>query len=447
MQRMSQNSLFHHGLWAPIKWAARVILTALLFQGCATYKPQAKQAVPKAGPAAASPEYTFFLAGGWGHSDPGKPAETLSSLKRQLAAAGENSELLLLGDIISEEPGNRERDSALLGEQLDLLDRFQGRTTLIPGNNEWKEFSARKMKWVEDFMEERDTALKMQLVGECPIEYRDINDRLAIIMVDSKWFISNWSRVEHINEECVVVDTRKRFAEELDGYINDAQGKNLIIAMHHPLFSNGKYAGKETFRSHMRPAPVLGTMIHATADLGAFSPDRLISRRYNYLRILVSALAQKSDRAVVVSAHEESLQYLRSESIHQIISGSLGRATATHRSKETLATVGGFLEYEGIYTNGSRGFSRLDTYPDGSVSVRFFPEGGQEVSYELLPALPVPESGGPYDMPDEAEVTSRVLDDPEQYQKNGFYTFLWGDRYREYFGEKVTAPVASLDTL
>ncbi|WP_420592882.1 hypothetical protein [Robiginitalea biformata] len=447
MQRMSQNKTFHQGLCRPVQWAARAILAALLFQGCATYKPQVKKSVPTAGPAAASPEYTFFLAGGWGHTDPEKPAESLTRLESELAAAGTNSELLLLGDMISEEPGNRERDSALLGEQLDLLRRFQGRTTVIPGNNEWKEFSARKRKWVEDYMEERDTALKMQLVGECPIEYRDINDRLAIILVDSKWFISNWSRVEHINEACVVMDTRKRFAEELDGYINDAQGKNLIIAMHHPLFSNGKYAGKETLGSHMRPAPVIGTMIHATADLGAFSPDRLISRRYNYLRILVSALAQKSDRAVVVSAHEESLQYLRSESIHQIISGSLGRATATHRSKETLATVGGSLEYEGIYTNGSRGFSRLDTYPDGSVSVRFFPEGGQEVSYELLPALPEPESGGPYEMPAEAEVASRVLDDPEQYRKNGFYTFLWGDRYREYFGEKVTAPVASLDTL
>jgi hypothetical protein len=272
---------------------------------------------------------------------------------------------------------------------------------------------------------------------------------LDLILIDSKWFIANWSRVIDINKKCTDIVTRRRFVEELEGYINDGQGKNIVIAMHHPVFSNGKYAGNKSFADHMRPFPIYGTLKEGVLDLAAFDPDHLNSRRYNYLRIVVSALAQKSDRITVVSGHEESLQYLSGGNMHQIVSGSLGSKSEVHLSKERITAIGGALDYEGKYGYGARGFTRLDYYEDGSSKATFFNENDFKngVEMDVLPKFRKNQNFKAFKDIKQKEYNDIILNDPDQYQKSGFYKFLWGKRYRKYFGESVTAPVAYLDTL
>ncbi|MGY8914190.1 MAG: hypothetical protein ACKVJF_03790, partial [Flavobacteriales bacterium] len=145
----------------------------------------------------------------------------------------------------------------------------------------------------------------------------------------------------------------------------------IVIAMHHPIFSNGVFAGKETFSDQLTPLPILGTVVNRIGDWAGFSNKELNSRRYNYLRIMVSALAQDSDRITLVSGHEESLQYLIGGGIHQIVSGSLGGKTATKLSEDEIITIGGSLDYEGVYTYGEPGFSKLEYFKDGSSKVTF----------------------------------------------------------------------------
>lgn len=223
-----------------------------------------------------------------------------------------------------------------------------GEVVFLPGNNEWKSkdvVTIEKMeKYLDDLPTENDLVRPKNV---CPLEYQQINDDLAVIYIDSKWFISDWSKVEGINKKCTDIVTRMRFAEELEGMINDAQGKNIIIAMHHPIFSNGFHAGYKSFDDHMRPLPILGSIVHGFGDLGAFSPDKLLSRRYHYLRVLVSSLAKDSDRVTVVSAHEESLQYLTGGDIRQVIAGSLAKATATRRTSATIKTWAGSCPSKG----------------------------------------------------------------------------------------------------
>jgi len=394
------------------------------------------------------PVHSFYIAGGIGNMNEEGNSNMLNVLKEQLDSASENSTLIFTGDNVSEDEDNWEKDKIFLDRQLALTENFKGNTIFIPGNNEWKSYNTDKIEKVEEYLDDIDhDRLKFYPKNVCPIEHMVINEDLNLIIIDSKWFISNWSRVENINKKCTDIVTRRRFLEELEGYINDGQDKNIVIAMHHPIFSNGLYAGKQTFKSNMSPLPLLGSIKNGVMGLGAFSPNLLNSRRYNYLRMLVSSYAKSSDRITVVSGHEESLQYLEGGDIHQIISGSLNNSTATKLSKDRINTIGGSLKFEGKYTHAKKGFAKLDYFEDGSSAVTFITENDTKKSFGILSELRPEEKKIEHREITEKTKSDVVISDPNALNRTGFYKFLWGDRYRKYFGESVSAPVAMLDTL
>lgn len=420
----------------------------LICNACATYKAQYSPEIKSLRAPDKKPVHTFYIAGGIGNMDGEPNTKTLNLLKSYLDSADTESTLLFAGDNISEKVDGWKLDKSFIDKQVALTKNFKGNTIFIPGNNEWKSYNTKKIERVEKYIKDlKKEGLDFYPENVCPIEHKVINDDLDLILIDSKWFISNWSRVEDINKKCSDIVTRRRFLEELEGYINDGQNKNIVIAMHHPIFNNGKYAGKDTFKSSMAPLPLVGTVVNAVNDLGAFSPDRLNSRRYNYLRMLVSSYAQASERITIVSGHEESLQYLTGGNIHQIISGSLSDRTATRRTKDRINGIGGSLKYEGKFTYGEKGFAKLDYFEDGSSRVTFIAENGETYHFDILPELPSEKSSAKFPKVLKRNMKDAVLDDKKALDKSRSYKFLWGDRYRDYFGESVSAPVAMLDTL
>jgi len=426
------------------------LLFVAVLHSCATYNPQKKIESWPQGNVDQKPVHTFYLAGGFGNQEVGDPngMKLTNKLKSYLDKAGEESTLIFTGDNISDKTGKWNLDKELIDQQLDLTTDFKGKTIFLPGNNEWKSFNTKEIEKVEEYLDDKDIeGIKFYPKNVCPIEYRVINDNLDLILIDSKWFVSNWSRVKNINSKCTDIVTRRRFVEELEGYINDGQGKNIVIAMHHPIFSNGLYAGKETLKSHLLPIPILGMFRQAAMGLGGFSPDLLISRRYEYLRVLVSALAKASDRITIVSGHEESLQYLSGGDIHQVISGSLSQKTATKLAKDRINTIGGSLKYEGLFTYGQKGFAKLDYFKDGSSKVTFIDSKGEEFSFPVLSGFSEEKDFVDFQKITVSTKSAAVLNDKNALEKSGFYKFLWGDRYRKYFGKSVSAPVAMLDTL
>ena len=420
----------------------------LLISACATYKPQLsdegeqqlnnKEIVQ-----------TVYLVGGYGNTDRKSNTDGIvSKLKSELAKANEQSLLLFLGDNISSEVGQKDKDYKLLDEQIALVKGFKGDTYFMSGVNEWKDANISDLEKYEDYVDDKDIKrLEFEQKNGCPLEYVVINDELDLIIVNSYWFITNWDRVEEINRKCTDITTKRRFAEELEGYVNDAQGKNVIIAMHHPVFSNGEYAGANTLADHLLPLPVLGTLWTEVNDLSNLSKDQLDFPRYRYLRILVSAIAQKSKRVTVVSAHESNLQYLTSKGLNQVISGSISSKSPVDLANGFLNAPGGSLNYQGKFAYGKEGFAVLRYYNDGSSSVEFITE--EEKNYSFNDQEPFQEKKQ-YDIPSKAypeTMKAAIIQDEEELDKSGFFKLLWGDRYRNYFGKEVTAKVALLDTL
>ncbi len=425
------------------------LIQAFVFQSCATYETQF-ETTPINDTVYGVPVHSFIMAGGLGNLQDGNSETVLAALKKELEASKPNTILIFTGDNVTETEKNWREDKVILGRHLELINDFKGKTVFIPGNNEWKSYESENVERTEDFIKDLDkNRIDFFPENACPLERRVISDNLDLILIDSKWFIANWSRIEDINKKCTDITTRRRFIQELEGYINDGQGKNIVIAMHHPVLSNGEYAGHVTMKQHLTPIPVLGTITHTINDLGAFNPDNLNSRRYNYLRIMVSSLAQSSDRITLVSGHEESLQYLEAKGLHQIVSGSLGKVGATNRGKDRITAIGGSLLYEGRFTSGKKGFARLDYFKDGSSKVTFINGDPKETAatFKVLPKFKEKFEQKEFKLPKEATKKEAVLNNPEDYDKSGFYKFLWGNRYRKYYGKEVMAPVVNLDTL
>jgi len=421
------------------------------FNACATFKEQPSGKVSNTEVEISKKvKHRFIVAGGLGNVSEIDNTGLLSELSRVLKEAPAESTLILTGDNITALEDNWVQDSLLLTRQLALTESFKGTTLFLPGNNEWKSYDVNTMEKVEDYLKKGDlNSAAVIPENGCPIEHKVINDDLDLILIDSKWFVANWSRLVDINKKCTDIVTRRRFMEELEGYINDAQGKNIVIAMHHPVFSNGSYTGSNTFKEHMKPLPIVGTLKNAVLDLGAFNPEHLNSRRYNYLRIAVSALAQASDRITLVSGHEESLQYLIGGGIHQIVSGSLGAKSATKLGKNRITAIGGSLEYEGAYAFGDRGFAQLDYYDDGSSKASFISESNlsKKTVFNVLPPLNKEYKIQDFTVSKAKDTVAQILTLEKDFKKNGFYKFLWGARYRPYYGKSITAQKVNLDTL
>ncbi len=425
------------------------VLVCIFIQSCATFQPQIKDSVDIKKDSDKKVAYTFYVAGGYGNKKADNFTNALDEkLLAELQEAEKNSTLLFMGDNISEEVGQKDKDFKLLDKQIALAKGYKGETLFIHGVNEWKDNDIDDMEEYEDYVEKKKSVdSEFPEKNGCPLEHIVVSDELDIIVVNSYWFISNWDRIQEINKKCTSVNTRRRFAEELEGYINDAQGKNVLIVMHHPIFSNGTYAGHETLKSHLLPVPVLGTLTGEVKDLANLNRDQLDFPRYRYLRILVSSIAQKSDRVTIVSGHEESLQYLEGNGIHQIISGSYGSAKATNRSKGFIHAPGGSLQYEGKYTHGASGFAKITYYDDGSSSVKFITANNQNNAFDVMPPFEKSEDYNLAKITHTKEKKAVIIKDETALDKSGFYKFLWGDRYRSYFNTEVTVPVALLDTL
>ncbi|MFD0860611.1 hypothetical protein ACFQ1M_00200 [Sungkyunkwania multivorans] len=438
---MKDNSL-------KLPWVYPFIAGVLfLVSSCASFKEQSLRTASADSTSNSSSNYEIFLAGGFGS---GSLQDTLAlhQLRKQLLSASANSTLIFTGDNVPAVKNKQTFDEAYLKRQLDILKDYKGSVIFLPGSNEWASWDTRLVELTEKYLKDKDLQhVKVLPENACPVEQVIISEELDLILIDSRWFTADWNRVDNINRKCTDILTRRRFAEELEGYINDAQDKNLVIAMHHPVFSNGSYAGNHTLKQHLLPLPGVASLYRKIEELAAFSPNNLGNRRYKYFRILLSALAQKSDRITFLSGHEESLQYLKSKNLHQVISGSLNTIAPTYRSKDEIVAVGGGLRYEGIYTNPAKGFAKLTYFDDGASKVTFHINEGITKSFDILPPFGKKEQRQTNYAELPSTYKTSIFQDSTKLKKSGFYKFWWGERFRSYYGKKVTAPVADLDSL
>ncbi|TRZ41886.1 metallophosphoesterase [Robertkochia solimangrovi] len=423
------------------------LLLLLLWCSCGTFKLQSSQdalQLPQKEVA-----HTFYLIGDAGNAGPGESTPALIALGSQVSKAPESSTTLFLGDNIYEygmpEEGAEDRAAAehRLNSQIEAVSTFKGRTIFIPGNHDWYNGGLKGLKAQEKYIEDRLGKNSFLPENGCPLVREKISDDINLLILDSQWFMEDWNNHPTINDKCDQIKTREQFFDEVESEIKKAEGKTLVIAIHHPIATNGVHGGKFSFYKHLYPfqspipLPVIGSVINYIRLTSGVSNADLQNKYYTELSRRLFTLVQGHDNVVFVSGHEHNLQYIVSNDTPVIISGA--------GSKSSPAALGA----DGVFTYGKAGFAKLTVFKDGSSWVEFY---GMANDFESpLFSKEVLSVGGDYVVPEfpdtfPEQVEASVYNE-EDVQKSKLYTSFWGDHYRKEYGEKIEVKTAVLDTL
>jgi len=433
------------------------LVVLLLFSGCANYhlnySPAARdwqQAVLPVEP----PVYTIYLIGGTGTStNAGQDLPALRALQTTLAGANKNSALVFLGDNLypagmapKSEATDRDRAEAALDTQLASFAHYAGRVFFVAGDHDWYEYGVaglqRQARYLDKESDGKARLLPRPGCGD-PVEV-ELTDDITLLLLDSQWWLANWRGITAINDGCEA-KSRADFAFLLQEAMKSNRRQELVVAMHHPVFSNGPHGGKFTLSEHLfplrdihpslvLPLPLVGSAVRLLqASLGL--RQDLANSTYNDLRKLLTSQANAIGDVVFAAAHEHSLQYWDKDNQHYIVSGSGARASGSRTGN------GARFAYGGV------GFSQLNYYPDGQVWVQYFqtPAGAEkQLVYQQkikpsraerkLPAPATPEVQT-YSF---AATSQRTLPlSAVNFQRTATGQAIWGHHYRDAYGTEM----------
>jgi Calcineurin-like phosphoesterase len=431
------------------------ILTCLLVvmsvSSCATYKPEyGVNASPKPAGDTVAPEkpaHRFYLIGDAGYANEPHTQAMLSIISEKLDKEGKNTTLLYLGDNIYPEGmppdnGSQERKDgeASLASQMKLSKLFPGQTFMIPGNHDWYngfEGLREEEKFINKFTGKKSFAPSKG----CAIKDIEISDNITLIAIDSQWYIEDWDDYPTINDDCDI-KTREGLFTEFEDLLNKNQGKTVIVAIHHPLMSNGSHGGEFSMKKQLFPLeysipmPVLGSLINLARKASGYSPQDMQSRIYSSLAKRIKTLIQDKDNVIVVSGHDHNLQYIHHDNINQIISGAGSKV-------EAARTI-----YPEDFSYGGTGYSILDINDDGTARVFYYSvKNGKEEQLFEKKLLEKPEIVLK-DYPDAFPPTvAASVYTSEMTDKSSVYRFFFGKHYRDYYSMPVQAGTVRLDTL
>src|SRR5690606_377350 len=241
-----------------------LVFIALVVTSCATFKFTPESGLETDVKDIDAKTTNIFLIGDAGKPDEdGSAPKALRVMEQKFTKAGKEDVLLFLGDNIYPKgfptSDGKKADEAknVLQLQTDIAKKFPGRVIFIPGNHDW--FSGVKgLKNQEKMIEGALGKNTFLPENGCPIEKVNLSEDIVLIIVDSQWYITNWNRHPTINDECEY-KTRSLFLEEFRSEIKKARGKTTLVAIHHPMYSNGPHGGQYSFLDFMKPFPGLGT--------------------------------------------------------------------------------------------------------------------------------------------------------------------------------------------
>jgi len=424
------------------------ILLTVLLVSCATYQEQVdKKIVQNLSKPESELSHRFYLIGDAGNASLNESTLPLASLKKRLVGESENATVVFLGDNVYQHglPNKSDEGYELaahrLQTQIDAVKEFKGNKIFIPGNHDYHINGIKQLQRQEKFIKKELGKHSFYPKNGCPISKIKISDDVVLIIIDSQWYLENWDDNPTMNDDCDI-KTRKDFFLAFESIIKKNRGKTNLIAIHHPLFTDGAHGGNFSAKQHISPSnrfplPVLGTIGNFIRKTGGVSAQDIQNKNYRHLINRLTTISQESERVIFASGHEHSLQYIEKNNVIQLISGSGSKVSGVKKSLESQ------------YANAVLGYVILDVYKDGTTRANFVQSEAEQdkqlFTKEVFVAYKEKENKR-YPNEFEAEEKATIYD-VKATQKSRFYEVLWGKHYREEYGLEVLAPMAILDTL
>lgn len=431
-----------------------LIVSSLLLVSCATYEVNYKnqeQFQSISYPKDKNVSQRFYLIGDTGYEKMEDAPPGILAFKSFAESLNtKNDKVIILGDNIypaglpSKGENNREQAKRIIDQQTSNLQFFEGDVHFIPGNHDWY---SEGIKALENQKKQIDKALKNQDQSwlpspGCGMAFVDISDEVHLIILDSQWILANWDKHPLINRNCDEIKTLDQFYEEFESELKKNQNKTTLVALHHPLYTNGVHGGTYEFSKHLFPSdkkiplPGLASLANLIRVSGGISVQDTQNNQYQSMVDKISSIASRWNRVIFASGHEHSLQYIEHDLIKQIVSGS--------GSKKSYAKLGA----DGEFAYPGYGFALLDIFDDGSSWVQFY--SADKDNPKLLFQKEIYEGERTFDLNQlsgnlPSEFTASIYEEFDS-DRTDFYESVWGEHYRDLYTRKIKIPVLDIDT-
>ena len=426
-------------------------------------------------------KYSVFLVGDAGSPEKDKQEPALKLLQSQLfpkdtlVTAGSVSDtifinsshpedvVIFLGDNIYEqglpEPdaSDRKEKERRIIAQMEVVKNFKGRSIIIPGNHDWNESGPggleaiyRQEQFIESYLDSADVHLPSNGCGG-PVELQ-LNKDLVVIVIDSEWWLHKYDKPLAPDNDCTSA-SRLDLIQQVEDIVIRNRGKHIVLAQHHPLFSNGRHGGYFTLKDYIFPLtlvrdnwyiplPVIGSMYPLLRQYGISRQD-LSNKDYQQLKRGLLSVLEEEKNIVIATGHEHALQLNKYKDINHVISGAGSKSTSMIKGNDALFAYGG---------GGAKGFARLNYYDNGQCWIEFWEpiddgSTGKIVYRSPLYAIPPKNAEA---IKEEKRISYRdsvkTLVAGSQFNAGSFKRSLFGEHYRDTWATPIRVKYLDLAT-
>jgi len=326
----------------------------------------------------ALPLHSVALLGDPGNITDAENDPVLVLLRKWMQKVGANGTLVILGDNIyptglPPAPGLR-RDQAerKIMAQLKVFKQHQGRVIYLSGNHDWNKGRSNGYQYL---LQQQDFILKelnkpdayLPLDG-CPGPVTfPLAPGFRLVIINTQWWVQRGLRPIGQGYNCTV-ETEDQFFEELRAILEEYRHECIVLAAHHPLYSNAQHGGKSTVKQHVFPLtaahkklyvplPVAGSLYPVYRRyFGAY--EDMAHPRYRRLRKKLLKLLHTHQNIIYAAGHDHNLQYFQVKGNHYLVSGS--------GSKTAFVKKGG----KATFTHEHKGLFTVDFYSSEEVWLR-----------------------------------------------------------------------------
>lgn len=310
--------------------------------------------------------------------DPGAVATDGSDPVLQLLevwkdSAGEAGTVVFLGDIIYPiglpAPGHRLRETATkrLDALLNSVIDFPGKGIFLSGNHDWLkgreggyEQMLRQERYVQEKTQDKNSYLPR---NGCPGPVSmQLAEGLLLVVINTQWFVQRGEKPLGSKYDCPYSDIEEFFIS-FNNILRKNRHQRVLVAAHHPLYSNAMHGGKFTMKQHIFPLtaahkriyiplPIFGSLYPFYRKMfGAY--EDMSHSKYKKMRKRLLRIMNKYSNVIYVAGHDHNLQHFEVQQNHYLVSGS-GSKTAFvkkgGRATFTLEELGFFVI--NYYSNG-----------------------------------------------------------------------------------------------
>ncbi len=333
--------------------------------------------------AAEGPQHRVALLG-----DPGAVATDgtdplLQLLGRWQQDTGPAGTVVILGDNVyptglpaADSPG-RPAAEKRLNTLLDVLRTFPGRVVFLSGNHDWNKGRpdgyAYLLRQEAYIAEQLPSALYLPSGGvPGPVTVQLAEDVLLVVL-NTQWWVQNGTRPAS--------DPKEPF-RQLQQILNANRHQRVLVAGHHPLYSNALHGGKFTAKQHVfplttvhkrayLPLPLIGSLLPLYRKVVGAAED-MAHPRYRRMRRRLLRVLHQFPNIIYAAGHDHNLQYFHRYGGHYLVSGA--------GSKTAFVQKGG----NATFVHEHKGFFSIDFYENGEAWLRTLEPGANQDTPEVF---------------------------------------------------------------